>query len=312
MAIQTIAEADQYTVNAVYAGVVDTIIEESPILAFMQFMEVRGASYQWLRELTIPEGEFFSPGATWTEDTPTTTPVNTPLKILGKDADVDNFLRATRGNFTDLRAEAIARTAKGVARTFQNELIYGAVATDPKGFDGLHVQIPASQELAAGSTTNGGPGTFQLLDQLIDLVKPRPDVLMMGRRAKRGIQTLARSQGSDLALLNPVQPGINRPIHYYGEIPIVINDHLAITENVVDGKFDAKTGDDTESIFAIRFAEDGYHGIHAEGGLQVEPVGTLETKDAIRDRIKWYAASVNKGTLSAASLSGIDNQAWTN
>jgi len=134
---------------------------------------------------------------------------------------------------------------------------------------------------------------------------------MMGRRARRGIRTLARSQGWDLAL--SAAGSINRPILHYSDVPIVVNDFLTITEAVSSGVYSAKTGDDTETIFCIRFAEDGFHGISAGTPFQPEKVSdSLETKDATRDRIKAYLSVVLKSTLSISMLSGIDDQAWTN
>ena len=311
MALETIAQADLYSTNDVFRGIVEEIIEDSPIFNFMPFVGILGNSLQYLRESTLPGGEFYNPGGTWTEGTPTVTQHTAALKILGRVADVDKFLQLTRSKFTDLRAEVLAFTAKSVARTFQDKLIYGDDSVDPKEFDGLHALMPTGQKVAAGSGTAGGPGTFEKLDQAIDLCKPRPDVLMMGRRARRGIRKLARSQGWDLAL--SAAGSINRPILHYGDIPIVINDFLTITEDVGSGVYSAKTGDDTESIFAVRFAEDGFHGISAGTPFTPEKVAdSLESKDATRDRIKAYVTTVLKSTLSISMLSGIDDQAWTN
>ncbi|CAA9565639.1 MAG: hypothetical protein AVDCRST_MAG73-4130 [uncultured Thermomicrobiales bacterium] len=52
------------------------------------------------------------------EATPTFTQVPTALKILGGDADVDNFLQATYADPNDLEAEVIASRAKAVAHKF--------------------------------------------------------------------------------------------------------------------------------------------------------------------------------------------------
>ena len=311
MALETIAQADLYSTNDVFRGIVEEIIEDSPIFNFMPFVPILGNSLQYLRESTLPGGEFYNPGDTWTEGTPVVTQHTAALKILGRDADVDKFLQLTRSKFTDLHAEVLAFTAKSVARTFQDYLIYGEDGTEPKAFDGLHALMPAGQKVAAGSGTAGGAGTFEKLDTAIDLCKPKPTVLMMGRRALRGIRKLARSQGWDLAL--SAAGSINRPVMHYSDIPIVINDFLTITEDVGSGVYSAKTGDDTESIFAVRFAEDGFHGISAGVPFQAEKVAdSLETKDASRDRIKAYVSVVLKSTKSIAMLSGIDDQAWTN
>jgi len=197
----------------------------------------------------------------------------------------------------------------------ENELIYGDVDDiNAKGFDGLHEilgVVTGGQDVLAASGTTGGPGTFSKLDEMIDKVKPGPpDALIMSRRSRRQIKKLARSQGWDLALSQPA--GLNRPINFYNDIPIFINDFITDTEDVVDGGFGGKTGDDTSSIFAVKFGAEGLHGIDGGQGITVENVGALETKDATRIRIKWYLSLVLMSTKALARLSGIDTQDWTN
>ena len=43
----------------------------------------------------------------------------------------------------------------------------------------------------------------------------------------------------------------------------------------------------TTSIYAVKFGQgDGMMGLE-HGGIQIDPIGELETKDATRWRIKW-------------------------
>jgi len=69
----------------------------------------------------MPATSFYSPGDTWTEATPTWTPATAELKIMGGDADVDNFLQATYADTNDLEAEVIASRAKSIAHKFSQE-----------------------------------------------------------------------------------------------------------------------------------------------------------------------------------------------
>jgi len=49
--------------------------------------------------------------------------------------------------------------------------------------------IPAGQRIDAGA--NGGALTLDLMDQMMDLVRPgRPDVLMMSKRSRRKLRSL--------------------------------------------------------------------------------------------------------------------------
>ena len=315
MALQTIVEADKYSRTQLLAGVVEEIVDASPMFAFLPFDTVLGNSLTYNRENTLGTAQFYDPADVWVESTPTVTQVVAKLKIVGGDADLDKFLALTRSNEQDLRAMVLSMKAKAVVRAIENELIYGDVDdVNAKGFDGLHEilgVVTGAQDVLAGSATTGGPGTFSKLDEMIDKVKPGPpDALIMSRRSRRQIKKLARSQGWDLALSQPA--GLNRPINFYNDIPILINDFITDTEDCVDGGFGGKTGDDTTSIFGVKFGAEGLHGIDGGQGLTVEDVGALETKDASRIRVKWYMSLVLMSTKALARLSGIDTQDWTN
>ena len=66
----------------------------------------------------MPAAQFYDVGDAWQEATPTFAPVTTALKIMGGDADVDNFLQATYADPNDIEAEVIGSRAKAVAHLF--------------------------------------------------------------------------------------------------------------------------------------------------------------------------------------------------
>src|SRR5918992_4317172 len=125
-------------------------------------MEVTGTAVTYNREATMPAASFYDVGDAWTEATPTFTQITANLKILGGDADVDNFLQATYADPNDLEAEVIASRAKAVAHKFSDAFFTGDSAVDTKSFDGLAKAIPAAQRLDAGA--NGGALTLDLMD----------------------------------------------------------------------------------------------------------------------------------------------------
>ena len=114
----TKAEAAKLTQDLMLRGVIETIVKESELLQFLPFMEVTGTAVTYNREATMPAASFYDVGDTWTEATPTFTQVTTPLRILGGDADVDNFLAATYADPNDVEAEVIASRAKAAAHKF--------------------------------------------------------------------------------------------------------------------------------------------------------------------------------------------------
>src|SRR5256714_15123264 len=94
----TLVEAAKLTQDLLLRGVVETIVSESQILAYLPFMDVTGNALTYNQENALPTAAFFNVGDTWTEDTPTYTQKTAKLAITGGDADVDNLLQHTHAN----------------------------------------------------------------------------------------------------------------------------------------------------------------------------------------------------------------------
>jgi hypothetical protein len=310
MPFETIAQGDKYSRDQVYRGLVEEIVKVSPILTLLPFDTVLGNSLKYNRELALPAAAGFrAPGATWTEAVHTETQVNVTLKIIGGDADIDEFIRTTRSDENDIEGIVLAEKAKAVIHNLEDEFVYGPVTN---GFDGYHVLIGSgAQQVNAGATTVPGAGSFGLLDQLIDLIKPaKPDVLLMSRRTRRQINKFARTNSTFISTQRVGEFG--QFVQFYNDIPLFVSDFIVDTEAISSGRFSAKTGSTASSIFALQFGPGAYHGIQAGDGLTVEPIGALETKDARRHRVKWYVAHALKSTLALARLDGLSSADWTN
>jgi HK97 family phage major capsid protein len=274
----TKAEAAKLTQDLLLRGVIETVVKESQLLQLLPFMEVTGTAVTYNREASMPAANFYDVGDTWAEATPTFTSVTTALKIVGGDADVDNFLQATYADPNDIEAETIANRAKAVAHKFLDAFYNGDVAVDAKGFDGLTKAIPAGQTISAGA--NGGALTLDQMDQTIDLVKPgRPDALLMSKRTRRKLSALRRASGN---LLETDVDQFGRRALFYDGIPLVVDDFVPDTQTK------GSSGAICSSIYAVKFGQGiGVMGLE-HGGIQIETIGELETKDATRHRIKWY------------------------
>lgn len=290
----TLTEAAKLTDDLVLRGVIETIINESSVLRVLPFMGVVGTAVTFNQENAAPTVDWYDVGDTWSEDTPTFTQVSETLKILGGDADVDNFLQQTYADPNDLEAEVISQKAKALAYEFSQTFYDGDTGVNARQFDGLKNTVTAGQTLEVDA--NGGPLTLDLMDQLIDLVKPgRPDALMMAKRTRRKLSSLRRSSGN---LLEVDVDDFGRRALYYDGIPILVDDFIPINET-------HGTETAASSIYAAKFGRDGVIGAQ-NGGIQVERVGELETKDATRTRVKWYVTSFVMGPLGLAMLEGID------
>lgn len=290
----TQAEAAKLSNDLLLRGVIETIVTESAVLTYLPFMNVTGTAVRYNRETTMPAASFYSVGDNWTEATPTFSEHTATLKILGGDADVDNFLQSTYTDTNDIEAEVIASRSKAVAHKFMETFYEGNDASDPETFDGLQNLASSGQSVYMGA--NGGALTLDAVDELIDLVKPgRPEVLLMAKRTRRALKKLRRDSG---IVVETSIDQFGRQVETYDGIPILVDDFCPIDE--VRG-----SGTDTSSIWAIKFGVGtGLMGLQ-HGGLTVERVGELETKDAKRHRIKWYCGLALFSELGLARLGGI-------
>ena len=266
----------------------------------MVIHKVGGNALTYNQEATLPTAAFMAVGDTWTEDTPTFAQKTAKLAILGGDADVDNFLQQTYSNPNDLAAAVVAAKAKAVARKWSDTFFNGDSAADSKSFDGLHKLIPAAQRRKANNdNANGGALNLDDMDQLVDLVKPgKPDAIFLSKRSRRKLKQLRRSGGN---VLEVDVDQFGRRVEYYDGIPLVVDDFI------LDNRTVGTSTGICSTMYAVQFGyQRGVMGIH-NGGVQVEEVGALETKDATRRRVKWYASLVCFRDIAAAALEGITN-----
>lgn len=291
----TLAEAAKLSNDVLLKGVIETIVQESPILQTIPFVEVVGNGLTYNQENAAPSAGFFDVGDTWTESTPTFTQVTATLKILGGDADIDNFLKATRSNVQDLEAAVVQLKAKAARDKFEDTFVNGDTATNAKAFDGVDKLTTAGQTVSMG--TNGATLTLEKLDEVIDKVKPgKPHMLLMSRRSRRKLSNLSRSTGGGLLVAERNLFG--KMVDYYDGIPIGVDDHIADNKTV-------GTSTDCSTMYAMQFGEDAVAGLTSPGGLTVERVGSLETKDATRVRVKWYVSLAMFNALKLSKLTGV-------
>jgi hypothetical protein len=275
----TLTEAAKLSNDVLKVGVIETVIKESPVLQALPFIEIVGNGLTYNRESVAAAASFFDVGDTWTESTPTFTQQTATLKILGGDADVDNFLVATRSNVQDLEAAIVQLKAKAVQQKFDDTFVNGDVGVDAKSFDGIDKLTTSGQTTSMG--TNGGTLTLAKLDELIDLVLGgKPDLLLMSKRSRRTLNGLARTAGG---FLETDRNEFGQMVQFYDGVPIGISDYISDAKTV-------GTSTDCSTIYAVQFGEGGVAGLSAPGGLEVERVGSLETRDATRTRVKWYVA----------------------
>ncbi len=303
----TLAEASKLSNDILLQGVVETIVKDSPILQQLPFIEIVGNGLTYNQEKTLPNIDFYDVGDTWAESTPTFEQLTANLKIMGGDADVDNFLKATRSNVQDLEAAIIELKAKALKQKFEEAFIYGDSVTSSKQFDGLRLLIDTtttSDQVIAMAAT-GATLTLDKLDELIDAVKGgKPDMLLMSRRSRRKMNTLVRAAGG---MMDTDRDSWGNFTQLWDGIPIGVNDWILDTHVATDSLETDTTGGDCSTIYAIQFGEGALCGLTSPGFLQAEPIGPLENKDASRTRVKWYCSLALFSSVKAAALIGVQD-----
>lgn len=321
--MNTLTEYAYLSTDAVVKGIVATIVKDCPLFEKLPFEEIAGNSLKYNLETVEAGAQFYTVGEPWAESTPTWEQRSVSLAILGGDADVDNYIKQTRSNVMDVEAEIIQLKAKAIRDRFLKELIVGKTTTtyDANGFKGLlrllaECEGSSVTDLDAINNTQvvkahatSATLTLAMVDELIDAVKGgKPDYLMGSKRTRRKVSGLCRAGGGNLTYVSTL---LGTQIAAYNGIPWLDNDFildnyqnggtsvLAIASTVQS----ATRADDYDNspIFAFRVGGDGLVGLW-NGGIMIEHLGNLETKDASRTRIKMYAAVKLGNTRAAAVL----------
>ena len=301
----TLEEASKLSNDMLLQGVVETIVKDSPVLQRLPFIEIVGNGLTYNQEKTLPGIDFYDVGDTWVESTPTFEQKMANLKIMGGDADVDNFLKSTRSNVQDLEAAVIELKAKALREKFEEIFIYGDATTSPKQFDGLRklIDTTTAGDQVIAMADAGATLTLGKLDELIDAVKGgKPDMLLMSRRSRRKINALVRASG---AMIASDRDQWGNFVQLWDGIPIGVNDWVLDTHTVSGGVETGTTGGDCAVIYAVQFGEWALCGLTSPGHLTVEPLGSMESKDATRTRVKWYVSMALFSSVKAAALIGV-------
>lgn len=303
----TLAQGNEYSTTEMQRAVIDRLVKDSPILEHLPFVTILGNSLTYDTITTDSTAAFYTVGDTWAESTPDVTQATASLKVLGKDADVDNFLLKTRSNKIDLKGTVLGNAVKAVQYKYLDTFYYGNASTDTKSFSGLHVLMTSTTyNTVQEATANGDGGACSMakIREAIDLIKGfRPQLLVMAPTIRRLISTYLDSVGANF---QRVEDAFGRFVQAFDDIPIVKDDHITITESTTDaGAYEGSTADDQSSIFVLTFDPMACCGIHSGDGVQTEPLGNLETKDANRWRIKWYTGLMFQDLRSCAKYIGI-------
>lgn len=303
----TLTEAAKLTNDVLLKGIIETIITESDLLKRLPFQDIKGNGLTYNRETTLPEVEFYDVGDIMEESSGTYTQATATLKRLGGNVDFDEFELQTMSDINDVKATGIEEKAKAMARAFNRWAVYGNNTTNAKQFDGMHKMCDSTMVVNQGSTATGAPLKLSNLDAMIDKFPGSgPDALMMNKTMQRLISQFYRASGGSSYHLERGEDG--KMVAMYGDLPIIRNDFITFTETISSSTFATELGGATTSIFGVKFGPKLLSGLQNKG-IQKKEIGDLESKDALRWRIKWYVSMALFNKYGLARVDGITNAA---
>ncbi|WP_440961264.1 major capsid protein [Paenibacillus nitricinens] len=303
----TLLESAKLSQNTLQQGVIETFVQNAPVLQLMPFMDIQGNAYTYNREATLPGVAFRGVNEAYTESTGTVNPVTESLVILGGDADVDRFIQQTRSNINDQRAIQTALKTKAAAFKFQDTFFNGDTAVDSKSFDGLKKRLTGSQLISAApngldlSDAANATMFLEALDALIYQTRGRADALFMDSKTMIKVNSIARKLG----YFTQSEDAFGKPVVTYNGVPMFDAGDNAAGTKVIGHAETAGTSSNTTSIYAVKFGADEYVSGLTNGGVMVEDLGLLQEKPAYRTRIEFYTGLALFDGKSAARLSGI-------
>ena len=311
-------EASKYSNDVLLKGVIELLVKDDPILERLKFKDIKGNGLTYDVETTMSTAAFYSVNEAWNESTSVVTQHTAFTHILGGDADVDNFLKATRGNLQDLMQEQIAAKTKAIRWVFNETALYGYTITETKRFDGIHYLLRSSTYNTVPVGNDGVPQALKLikLEEAVDMIKDgKADVILMTKAMRREINQYLNGVGG---MTKEMISG--KTVQTLFDIPIVVSDFLSDKESCDRDYGSGSSGDyghqytdgtalgndqSSTSIFIVQFADNALSGVQSDGGMRIDRFPKLENKDGSRTRIVWYPGIMIQSIITCAKVTGI-------
>ena len=328
----TLAEAQKLVQSKLLAGVVQEIYETGQLLPMLPVTAIDSLSLIHNRQTTPGGASFYDihEQIPYTADA-TQTQVTTVLKRVARAAILDRFMMDTYKDPNDYRTEVLKQLTEGCMRTIEDKIIYGDIDNDAAEFDGIsHLFSTDAQDADDWGVTAGhdaqlfdeGDGALGIvhLRELIDVVRPRPDILLMSRTLQNRLSAAAFEVGisanvpGGIITMSKNEFGFRVP--YFDGIRIVTSDYLL---DEVDNTGDKDAGNDSliQSIYAIRFGQISSGGLclcigGRTGGpnfFNVTELDELEDYDASGMRLVAYCALALGSSKALGRIHSIDTAA---
>lgn len=290
------------------SGLYKRFTEVSPALAFLPWVQIQGNTLTYTVEDSLPTAAWRPVNGTTTSTNGTANKVTEELKIIYAQGQLDRYMVKTQGSqngAVDMKLALWDGLAQAVSNSFDQGFWEGDEVLDVNTMAGMRQRITGSQAVAV--TTNGGPLTLDLLDQIIDLVPFDNRHAFLNRFTRRKINALLRAAGVSVQMvMSPNEVG--RQPDMYGDVELHVIERTGDASSILG--FDEQCGSNatTASLYVLSFGEDRVHGIYAgdsPGGLDVQDFGELQTQPQMLGRLELYVGTAKKHDRAASRLRGL-------
>lgn len=301
----TLLEAAKCGNDMLKRGVVETIIQESPIAEQLPWQAFAGNALKQEVESTLPTVAFRNVNETYSQDFGTDTERFWGTTILGGEVYVDNYLVKVAGNVVSVKAKHYAKKARAAALTLDKYCIDGTGTA--KDFKGVNALITEGIGFTTAAATNGAALTLDMLEDAEDLLrKGSPDAIWANKFHRTKITRLARSSVTGVALIDTGTDMFGRRVTMWNGVPIrIIGDDATGTQIL---GFDETQGSSnvTSSLYFVKFGEDFLSGLLGLGGsFEVQDFGEIEAAPGHLGRIEFYPGMAIFDQHSVVRLTGI-------
>jgi hypothetical protein len=304
-------EAAKSGSNQLKLGVVETYIQESPLLEMLPWRAIQGNALKSLMEENLPTASFRDVNETYTRSWGTDTEHFWGVAIMGGEVFIDNALVRFVANEASVKAKQFAKHAKAHALTFDRTFFDGT--GNSKDFKGVNTLINEGfGQVYAPHGGTGGTLTLDNLDVMLDTLRTgSASALLMNRTLRRKVTFLARSFNTGVTLLDVGTDALGRQVTKYNDVPIRIigedETHTAIL-GFDEANPANSTGTIASSIYGVRFGDDFVTGLLGAGGhMEVVDFGETQAAPGHLGRIEWYPGIAIFDAYSIVRYGGITN-----
>lgn len=303
----TLLEAAKSGDDMLKAGVVETLIQESPILEMLPMTSIQGNALRSQLEVSLPTPEYREVNATYSRSWGSDREVFWGTVILGGEVFVDNYLVHVRGNVSSVKAKQYRKYAKAMSRQFDKTFFDGdGTANDFKGLKTLISEGFGQLTTQSGTFASDG---FDRMDIAHDLLRSQSsaDVMLLNRTVRRLITKQALDPATNnFPLIDVGDDKFGRQIMQWNGIPMrIIGDDA--TGSAILPMTEAENSGSASSIYFVAYGEEeNLTGLMGAGGhFEVMDFGETEAAPGHLGRVEVYPGIAIFNPYSVVRMAGV-------